>query len=330
MTETNNNPERVTIVVIQRERFSTTRRSLESLLENTDSAYPMIYVDSGSPREIGEYIARQAAAHQFRLLRLPGYQSPQHARNAAISEVSTECVVFVDNDVLFTQGWLDQLLETSERHQADVVTPLILQGEIADQTVHTAGGTVEIQEKDGHRRLHQIQRFLGKPLSEIADDLIEANTQMAEFHCVLIRREFLQRIGLFDEHFIATSEHLDFALAVQQARGSVWFTPASVVSYVYPPPVEPIDRQFFVLRWSTAWASHSEKHLFTKWQLEPDDRVLRFTRKHRRRAFASIHQSVSKIAGTRAANLVVILMDRWYTLITRRHNSGQVHSLLTS
>ncbi len=300
-----------TIVVVQRERFSPSQRSLESLLQTIPQGCPIIYVDNASPPSLREYLRQKAEENRIQLLRRERYESPLYARNSVVSLVNTEYVAFVDNDVLFGPGWLHAMLECARKHRADVVSPLIQQGELEEEIIHTAGGTVEIVEQDGTRQLREVQRFLGVSFDQVAGQLIEEPTQMAEFHCVLMRTEFVRQIGLFDANYLATSEHLDFALVVQRANGSMWFAPDSRVSYLRPPPVTREDRKYFSLRWSRAWVEHSERHLFQKWNLQSHDRVVNFAARHRRKVYQSLHQQVTRFAGIRVANLLVKTVDRW-------------------
>src|SRR5437868_2670816 len=88
-----------TIVVVQRERFSLTQRSLESLYENTALPFELIYVDAGSPRSIAKYLAAESKRRGFRLMRMPYYLPPHRARNMGAVAAITRYIVFVDNDV---------------------------------------------------------------------------------------------------------------------------------------------------------------------------------------------------------------------------------------
>jgi len=320
----------ITIVMVQRERFSPSKRSLDSLLQTNSGGYPIIYVDNASPPVLRDYLCQQANEHDIRLVRYEQYTSPLHARNAIVPLLETEYVVFVDNDVMFGAGWLEALFQCASDHGADVVTPLIQQGELEENVIHTAGGSVEIIEEGGKKVLNEVQRFLGKSIAEVSGELIEEPTQMAEFHCILVRTDFLNRLGLFDENYLATSEHLDFALEVQRANGAMWFTPGSRVTYLRPPPVSKEDRLFFSLRWSNSWVGRSEDHLFKKWNIQPYDRVKKFSVKHRRKAYEAIHQRVSRFAGLRFANLVVKFLDLKDTWLAQRRQSEQVTKLLSN
>ncbi|MBA3294528.1 MAG: hypothetical protein H0T40_12575 [Geodermatophilaceae bacterium] len=56
-----------------------------------------------------------------------------------------------------------------------------------------------------------------------------------------------------DQLLLSTREHLDLCLQIVEAGGSVWLEPASVVTYVTPPPVVRPDSPYFLLRWSESW-----------------------------------------------------------------------------
>jgi hypothetical protein len=82
---------------------------------------------------------------------------------------------------------------------------------------------------------------------------------------MLVKSDVLRRLGPLDEELMNTREHLDLCLAIEADGGEVWFEPASVVTYATPPPLQPMDRPYFALRWSEDWTLRSlrrfrEKH----------------------------------------------------------------------
>ena len=76
---------RVTIGVVQRERFSLTRESLESLYASTSVPFDLIYVDAGSPRHVRRYLEAQASARGVQLIQRPHHLSPNRARNLVLA-----------------------------------------------------------------------------------------------------------------------------------------------------------------------------------------------------------------------------------------------------
>jgi GT2 family glycosyltransferase len=112
-----------TVAVVQRDRFSPTRAALERLYEVTEPPFRLIYVDGGSPQRVRAYLTDQARQRGFHLLRRDSYLSPNEARNLALRHVDTRYVVFLDNDVLVTPGWLEALVRCAEETGAWTVGP---------------------------------------------------------------------------------------------------------------------------------------------------------------------------------------------------------------
>lgn len=261
----------VTIVVVPRERFSCTQASLESIFEHTPQPFNLVYVDGNSPGHIKRYLEAQAQLHQFNLLRTDIYLYPNQARNLGLEQVSTKYVVFVDNDVIVSPGWLDALVQCAEETEATVVGPLMCQYEPLHEEIHFAGGESHVWvDKTGRRRLREKMYDQGHKVVEMSDRLERKETELAEFHCVLVRTEIFDRVGLLDEKMLNTKEHLDFCMTVQQAGGKVFFEPACVVTYVPGPPLDPSDLHYYMLRWSNAWTLASLNRMREKWDLAED------------------------------------------------------------
>lgn len=266
---------KVTIIVSPRERFSFARESLESIYTHTDFPFKLVYVDGNSPANVQRYLESEATAKGFELIRTESYLSPNQARNMGLQKADTEYVVFIDNDVIVTPGWLTSLVKCSDETGATVVSPLICQGTPVHTEVHCAGGEARIlrENKDGKTR-HRIQEKIykqGRQVSDIYDQLQREPTGLAEFHCMMVRRSFLAQLGALDEKILNTREHVDFCITVSEAGGTIYLEPTSIVTYVPGPPLTWSDLPFFMLRWSDAWEMTSLKRLLEKWELTEDD-----------------------------------------------------------
>jgi GT2 family glycosyltransferase len=284
----------VTVVVVPRERFSLTRRSLEDLYEHTTVPFRLIYVDGGAPSDIRRYLEEASNRRHFQLIRVDRFLSPNEARNLAQREVKTKYVVFLDNDILFTAGWLEKLIRCAEETGAWVVGPLYLEGELGRQTIHMAGGFAHITEEGGRRVFHDEHLLAGASLAEHGPSLSRKPCDYVEFHCALVRNEVFERLGPLDEGLLSLHEHIDFGLRVQRAGGSVYTEPHAVVSYVPPPPYDSRDFPYFMMRWSDAWNRTTVRRFKEKWDysvlrfygdptsLDGEDTVLRWARGHRR------------------------------------------------
>lgn len=267
---------KVTIVCVPRERFSFTKESLESIYRDTLLPFKMIYVDGNSPKSVKRYLEEEACEKGFKLLRTDVYLTPNQARNIGLSHVDTPYLVFCDNDVIVSPGWLNSLIECAEETGADVVGPLMCQCYKPDEPfhneVHFAGGESHIwEDKLGRKRLRERMKFQGKKVKDVKEKLTRTETELAEFHCTLVRTSiFKNKLGQLDEGMLCTKEHLDFCMSVRQAGGKVYFEPNSVVTYVPGPPLRFFDIHYYMLRWSNEWTLKSLEHMREKWNLAED------------------------------------------------------------
>lgn len=276
----------VTIVVVPRERFSYTQKSLDSIYENTRIPFELIYVDGNSPDHVKEYLETQSTQKGFRLIRTEHYLAPNQARNLALPHVKTKYVALIDNDVLVTPGWLDTLVNSAEETGAWLVGPLILFGSEFN-IVHMAGGTIDIQEKQGKNWMTQKRPYMHHPLDAVRDKIKPGYTDILELHCLLARTDVFTETGPFDEQFMSMCEEDDLSMTVANAGHKLYLEPDSVVSYVAPSPTDVnwSDLPYFFVRWSNAWCQTSVERAQSKWNLTEDSPFLGNTR-----YFVKIHR----------------------------------------
>lgn len=261
----------VTIVVSPRERFSYTRQSLESIYRDTQILFKLIYVDGNSPPEIAQYLREQAIDNNFQLIRTDYYLFPNRARNIALARVDTKYVAFVDNDIIVSPGWLSTLIQCAEATGAAVVGPLMCQEEPVHEIVHFAGGEAHtFTDIKGRTRMREKMYKQGHQVAQLRPKLQRSETELCEFHCMLVRTDVFDRTGYFDEGMLNTKEHLDFCMTVRKLGETVYFEPDSLVTYVPAVPLSLIDWEFYMLRWSDDWELSSLNHFRQKWELAED------------------------------------------------------------
>ncbi|MEC4886413.1 MAG: glycosyltransferase [Scytonema sp. PMC 1070.18] len=328
---------KVTIVVAPRERFSYTQQSLESIYEHTEYPFELIYVDGGSPSHIKNYLADKAKEKQFQLIRTENYLSPNSARNIGLRQVTSEYVVFIDNDVVVTSGWLKALVQCAEETKATIVSPLICQGTPVHEEVHCAGGEsgvkVEIKGETTRRKIIEKIYKQGRKVADVLPQLQRQETGLAEFHCMMVRTEIFQKIGLLDEALLNTKEHVDLCMLVAEAGGTVYIEPTSIVTYVPGPPLVWTDIHYYMLRWSDAWELASLKRLRDKWNLTEDEY---FKNKYKRLGWRRDMSLISPLArkapfgkiGARIVGKLLYHMDKILNrYITNRYAQKHLRSV---
>ncbi|MBW4641977.1 MAG: glycosyltransferase [Goleter apudmare HA4340-LM2] len=265
---------KVTLIVVPRERYSYTQKSLENIYKNTDIPFELIYVDVNSPSSIKHYLEAQSQEKKFHLIRVNHFLNPNHSRNLALDFVKTEYVVFIDNDVLVKPGWLDALIKCADETGAWIVGPLCLEGDDFAK-VHIAGGSYEFKQRGNERWMIIRRPCFRTPLSKVRIEFKRQPTQAIEFHCVLVRMDVFKELGLLDEQVMGIGQEDDLCLTVLQSGKPIYFEPASVMTYVPPQTLAWSDMPFFYLRWSQAWCEVSINRLRAKWNLAEDAPVVK-------------------------------------------------------
>ncbi len=305
---------RATVIVVPRERFSFSLRSLEAVLASAPDPHRLVYVDGGSPPAVRDRLALIAREKGFRLIRTEEYLVPNRARNLGARDADTEYLVFIDNDVIPDPGWLDALVRCADETHAWVAGPVYCIGDPRERIVHVAMGEARIEEDGGRRRFHERHLFANERLDRIRPQLRRAPCEMVEFHCMLVRRDAYERLGPLDEGLMSALEHVDLCLAVREAKGTVYTEPESVVTYVPPPPFRGDDLRYFLLRWSDAWNRASLERFAEKWRLPADDpkllSIAGWLRHHRRLAIPRFVRVFGKALGRRRLMQLTDALDR--------------------
>jgi len=322
MNELSESTPKVTIVAVPRERFSLAQRSLESIYEHTKCPFKLVYVDGKSPRPVAAYLREKAKEKGFTLIRKEEYLSPNHARNIGFGSVDTPYVVFIDNDVIVADGWLEPLVRCAEETGAVIVGPLTCQGEPIHQFIHFAGGEGHVEEvrKDGKtfRYVHDTIEMQGKRLQEHKDALQRKTTECFEFHCCLMRSDVLRDIGGFDEDIWNTKENIDFAIEVAQRGGETYVEPKSVVTYLDNVPMDWSDMRYYIVRWSDAWTEASLRRLREKWDLTEDEFFQsRYGSMGWRRRRYIIRPFCQKLPMRRGRDRLELILSRWDRTLNR-------------
>jgi GT2 family glycosyltransferase len=255
-------------------------------------------VDGGSPARVRRYLADEARARGFTLVRTDHYLTPNEARNLGVRHARTRYVVFIDNDAVPAPGWLDKLVECAETTGAWIVGP-----EPERQEIHMAAGDARIEERPGGRRFVERHRFAGRRPAEVRAHLVRQPCEQVEFHCMLVRAEAFERLGPLDEELRSVAEHSDLCMLVRGQGGEVYFEPDSVVTYITSGRFSWSDYAFFFWRWSDAWTEASIERFREKWDLPVGEAGMessaRWTEEHRHIPFKPTLHALERALGWR-------------------------------
>ena len=289
MHEEISNSVSTTIAFVIHERLSTTIPCLKHLIDNTPDPYELICVDPGTPESIATPLRELAAQYGFTLIRSDDYLTPNESRNLALQHVRTRYVVFVDNDVKVGKYWLEPLVRCAEETGAWLVAPLTLQLYQGDVSIHMFGGTIRVKDDEG-RPAYEEKHQMDNSILNARSLLTRQKTDLIEFHTVLMNMDAYRKLGHLDEKIFNSVEHADLCLTVKYANRQIYLEPSSVITLLIPDYLEPVDMDFFALRWSEAWTQASLERLAAKHSIHPEDPGLSQVgiqaREHRQRLLA--------------------------------------------
>ena len=317
----------VTIIVTPQERFSYTQKSLESIYQYTRVPFDLVYIDAGSPKHIRNYLVQAAEQQGFTLLRTEQFLSPNQARNIGLAQAKTDYVVFIDNDVHVSPGWLKNLLHCAKETNAAAISPLSCVGKPLHDRIHFAGGEarifMDIKDDQIRRRIY-TSRFLNQcSAATVKHQLCRRSCEFTELRCTLIKRDLFTQIGPLDEKLLGSQEDIDFSLCVNQAGGLMFCEPTSIVTHIPPNSCSWTDITYFMLRWSDMWEIESLMHFQQKWDLDVDQYFLeRYKQIGHRRRETLIYPLLDQLTGNihiRWIEKLVISIEKWFShLLTER------------
>ncbi len=281
---------RPVVAFVPREVFSTTEKCLRTLYERTKEPFDLVCIDGNSDPKTAAFLKEFSEERGFELIRTEKFTSPNRARNLAFkwAQQNTEAnyIVYVDNDAMVSEGWLSALLSCADETGAGLVGPAYYEHLPECSLLHMYGGECGIEtDEQGRRQYFERHDCQHLPVEQLKEPLKRKKTRLIEFHALLVRMDFLAKIGGHDEGLPCMAEHGDISMLAAQYGYEIWMEPEAKVTYAPPKRLEPADRNFFFLRWGEDWMSSNQKHFDEKWDLEPvrnmEGASLEWLRKHR-------------------------------------------------
>lgn len=214
----------VSAVMLTWNCWDVTARCLQQLLLRSPELRELIVVDNGSQDETPLRLRELQQAHPelVRLVLNPENRGFAAGCNQGAALASSEYVLFLNNDVLVTQGWLARLILGLRGAGADLAGP----------AATGVSGPQDITEIDPHIVLETDIRECYAQLrgGDFAGRGRELN-RLQGFG-ILLRREVLERIGGFDPRFgIGNFEDDDLCLRARLAGFRLWYEPSSYLHH---------------------------------------------------------------------------------------------------
>jgi len=252
-----------TVVVVVRDRFSTTEKCLQTLLAFTPAVCAVVAVIGGAPEKLRRRW-EQSFGPRVRFIFKDKLLNAGQSRNIGLREVRTRLVVLMDNDVYVRKNWLEPLVACQTETRASLVVPLLLE---TPERIHTAANDFYITYKNGKAYANKELCFAKHTFLESSNLKCRA-TDYGELHCQLVVTKTALDLGIFDENMLEAGE-CDSGLTLKKAGHSQWFEPASVVDFDFPHRITRAeDIRPFAFKWNMREILKGYQHFRRKWDVD--------------------------------------------------------------
>lgn len=225
-------------------QLSYTRGCLESIRRHTPESVRLIVVDNGSTDGTGDYLRELPSRLGKPLTVITNSANLGYVRavNQGLQVSRAPYVCLLNNDTVVTEGWLSGLLAAAgSRPEVGLLNPL-----------GNVGGPWS--EARWRRVREQLARGAGK---------IEELEHCSGF-CLFIKREVLERVGLFDETFgMGNFEDNDYC---ERARQAGFLSAKAHDVWVHHIQNRSFDR---IPGWGEKISEPNRERLREKWPLRP-------------------------------------------------------------
>ena len=198
------------LIVLVWNELEVTKASFESLIKNTDYPYRLIVIDNGSDLPTQKYL--QGVINffsEYKLIRLERNLGFVKAVNEGLKVVNAEYICLINNDIVFTRGWLSEMIHVMSDKRIGALNP--------------ASNNWGEWPKDSN-----IEQY-GATLSARKGQWQESSYCIG--FCMLIRKEIIERIGFLDESYgMGYFEETDFCRRLQKLG---YFCAIAKGAYVY-------------------------------------------------------------------------------------------------
>lgn len=211
----------VSIVIPVYNDYELTIKCVESIRKfSSEQDVKIILVDDGSDEETIQKL--KTIPEEFIL----SNKNEGFARtvNKGLIETKTEDVVVLNNDTLVQKGWLESLqFWAYSDAKIGIVGPKLL---YPDQTIQWAGSYRNLTDPDWFDHYYRFQKA-NYPAANYSHPVLAVTGA-----CMYVKREVLNKIGVFDPEFGMAFEDIDYCLRAWQAGFKSVYCPKSIVTHL--------------------------------------------------------------------------------------------------
>lgn len=255
--------EKVTVLIVLRDRFSTLDRCLRDALAHSGEGHDFLAVFGGAPESVKKRLTQKFAG-QVQFVFEDRFLTAAESRNIGLRKARTRLAAILESDVYARPGWLEALVRCQQETQAAMAAPIILE---KPDKIHTAGNDFYITYEKGKPFGHKELRYYGMIYGD-SSNLARRDTDYVEFHAHLVEVKTALELNLYDETLFDMHE-LDAGLKCKKAGRKMFFEPGAVVHFDLSGDItEPEDVRSFCERWDMAEALKAYRKFEEIWGID--------------------------------------------------------------
>lgn len=233
----------VNIIIVTYNNYDLTQPCIDSLMACGYSNIKIYIVDNGSKKGIySAFLKKNKTNRKIEFIALPKNLGFGGGCNAALERIKNGYIVFLSNDTVVTENWLQPLISYMEKHKDVGAT----QPKVKDvkrkhyfEYAGAAGGFMDI---------YGFPFSRGRIFFDLEEDHGQYDDIVDVVWCsgvaLITKKEVLDKSGFMDDIFFLYAEEADLCWRIHHAGYRLVFIPNSVV-YHYGSKKSIIDKTFF-------------------------------------------------------------------------------------
>lgn len=256
-------------------------RSLENTCES--GANEIVMIDDASSDGTREFL--RSSNKRYRILLNESNIGFAASNNRAAKAASGDILVFLNNDLELSEGWLEPMLELLE-NEPNVGAVGNIQRNFKTGLVDHAGIFFDPEGMPTHA--HKNRKSLPR------GDWKERNAATAA--CMAIRKSVFEEIGRFDEKYANGMEDVDLCVRLKQAGFRILVSHRSVIRHhISQSPGRHLNNERNTERFRKKWSAFTSQFGRAEWPIEYFRRYARnWWRMNPSKAIAALKMLISK------------------------------------
>lgn len=220
---------KVSIIILNWNGLEDTVECLESLRKITYPNYEVIVVDNGSKGNDAQALQERSSdyTHLIRNDKNYGYTGGNNiAIRYALDNCAPDYVLILNNDTVVAPDFLSQMIEAAESDASIGVVGSKVYYHSFPNRIQGAGGRVNM-------RTGQASHI---GIKEVDSGQYDTQREVDYVFgcCLLIKRQVIQRIGLFDESYFSYWDETDYCFRAREAGYKVVYVPEAKIWHKAP------------------------------------------------------------------------------------------------